>query len=336
VAGLPRDGSAGPDRAEETVRNAFRGIVLNIAGKPTPATNQQKLQIRPKRQNILKALPVEISPLRRALAGRLAAAGIDNAVKEADWLIEEVSGLGRAYLLAHGDHRLTGRQGDWLADAVRRRLKREPLQYILGTTSFYGREFSVTPSVLIPRPETELLVEKALEGLPGGAHVLEVGAGSGCVAISLALERPDLKVSAVDISEDALKVARQNAAELGAGVLFYTGDVFEDDWIKGPDASLDLLVSNPPYVPLEDQPELEPELAFEPSQALFVENGPGPFIERLGLVGCRLLKPGGRLMIETHAPEAEASLEYLRIQGYRDPHTVEDLSRRPRVLVGTR
>ncbi len=194
----------------------------------------------------------------------------------------------------------------------------------------------MTPSVLIPRPETELLVEKALDGLQEGAQVLEVGAGSGCVAITLALERPDLRVSAVDISADALVVARQNAAKLGAGVRFIHGDAFEDDWITAPDRSLDLMVSNPPYVPLQDRPGLEPELAFEPALALFVRDGPGRFIQRLGLVGCRLLKPGGRLMIETHAPEADASLEYLRGQGYRDPHTLEDLSRRPRVLVGTR
>lgn len=270
------------------------------------------------------------------LAARLAAAGIDNAVKEADWLIEEASGLGRAQLLANDHLRLSGSQAVWLADAVRRRLNREPLQYILGTTSFYGRDFRVTPAVLIPRPETEMLVEKALEGLPEGARVLEVGAGSGCVAITLALERPDLAVYALDISAGALAVARENAAQLGAPVQFLEGDAFEEDWIQMPDQWLDLLVSNPPYVPEEDRGDLEPELAFEPAVALYVADGPGPFIERLGRLGCRLLKPGGRLMIETHAPEADASLEHLRNQGYRDPHTLPDLSRRPRVLVGTR
>ncbi len=151
-----------------------------------------------------------------------------------------------------------------LADELlERRLKGEPLAYILGYREFFSRRFAVDPSVLIPRQETETLVDAALEMAPLRGRVLDVGTGSGCIAITLKLERPDLEVVAVDISEEALAMAKGNAIDLGAGVVFFQSNLFEN--VEG---VFDLIVSNPPYI--AENAELPREIRdHEPSQALF-------------------------------------------------------------------
>lgn len=288
------------------------------------------------------------------MSARLSGAEIGSAVLEADWILQEVTGMGRAQLLANlqaGVEREVWAEAQLLVD---RRARREPLQYVLGSTGFYGREFRVNPSVLIPRPETELLVEATLRQAPTGGRVLEIGTGSGCVAITVALERPDLEVIALDISRAALVVARANAKSLRAKLTFLEGDAFGEGWIPhlaSPDAAqgaapappatgesarpIDLLISNPPYVPMEDRPTLQPELAHEPEIALYVDGGPAAFIDRLAELGGELLRPGGLLLIETHAPEAVRSLALLKARGFREVKALKDLSGRPRVLEGT-
>lgn len=181
---------------------------------------------------------------------------------------------------------------------IQRRSQREPLQYILGHTHFFGRRFSVTPDVLIPRPETEQLVAHALEWLdahPTATRVLDFGTGSGCIAITLALERPALQVSAVDVSEAALEVARGNAETLGAHVAFATPD------------AVDFLISNPPYIPSGEIPGLQPEVSrFEPHLALDGGEDGLAFYRQLLLEAHSRVTPGGALAIEIGMGQRDA------------------------------
>src|SRR5258708_8559874 len=171
--------------------------------------------------------------------------------RDADVLLADLLGRSVAYVHAHGELEIDENTFDKL---IRRRMAGEPLQYIRGRADFYGREFLVDDRVLIPRPETELLVEEALKRLPRGARVLDVGAGSGCVSITLSLARPDLSVFAIDISPAALAVARRNGQRLGASVRLAASDVL--DSVRG---RFDAIVSNPPYIPAGPLPTPQTE-----------------------------------------------------------------------------
>ena len=185
--------------------------------------------------------------------------------RDVDVLLADVTGRSTAWLFAHGEERIDPAALEML---MGRRMRGEPLQYIRGRTEFFGREFFVDERVLIPRPETELLVEAAIARAPRGARVLEVGSGSGCIAVSLERERPDLHVTSIDISVSALAVASRNAQTHGSQARFAASDVF--DAIRG---ELDLVVSNPPYIPFADYERLEPVVRdHEPRGALT----PGP------------------------------------------------------------
>ena len=181
--------------------------------------------------------------------------------RDVDVLLADVTGRSSAWVFAHGDEEIDAAAFQILFE---RRLRHEPLQYIRGRTEFYGREFHVDERVLIPRPDTEILVEAAIGRAPGGGRVLDVGTGSGCVAISLERERPDLEVIAIDISPEALVVASRNARTHKSLVRFATSDAL--DAIRG---QFDLIVSNPPYIPAAEVEELDAEVRdHEPRQAL--------------------------------------------------------------------
>ena len=193
--------------------------------------------------------------------------------RDVDLLLADALGRSVAWLFAHGDAEV---DGGIVEEQVRRRRMGEPLQYIRGHCDFYGREFLVDGRVLIPRPETEILVEQAIARVPRGARVVDVGTGSGCIAVTLALERPDLHVLGVDISVAALAMAKRNRDRLGARVEFAASDLL--DAVK----SIDFIVSNPPYIPAADVDTLQTEVRdHEPRNALT----PGPrgteVIERL-------------------------------------------------------
>jgi len=191
------------------------------------------------------------------------AAGVNP--RDVDVLLADVTGRSPAWLFAHGEERI---DPSALESLMSRRLRGEPLQYIRGKTEFFGREFFVDERVLIPRPETELLVEAAIARAPRAARVLDIGSGSGCIAISLERERQDLDVTSIDISVAALAVASHNARTHQSRVRFAASDVF--DAIRG---QFDLVVSNPPYIPAADYEQLEPEVHdHEPPGALT----PGP------------------------------------------------------------
>lgn len=190
---------------------------------------------------------------------------------EAQVLAAHVLGVDRSWVIAHPEAVIDPTELDSL---LIRRSAGEPLPYILGWREFYGRRFAVDPRVLIPRQETEILVEMVLENVATGQKVVDIGTGSGCIALTLAVERPDLEISAVDKSADALAVARENAAEFGliSGGGTGTGprvDFFQADGIRWlSENRVDVIVTNPPYVGLND--ELGPGVAeFEPHDALF-------------------------------------------------------------------
>src|SRR5436305_4937483 len=194
--------------------------------------------------------------------------------RDVDVLLADVTGRSAAWLFAHGEERIDPAPVEAL---VQRRIDGEPLQYIRGKAEFFGREFFVDDRVLIPRPETELLVEAAIARAPKGARVLDVGSGSGCIAITIERERQDLEVMSIDFSVAALAVAKRNARAHQSNVLFAASDAF--DAIRG---EFDVIVANPPYIPRRDYEQLESEVRdHEPQIALT----PGPrgteMIERI-------------------------------------------------------
>jgi len=208
----------------------------------------------------------------------------------------------------------------------------EPIQYILGEAPFYGRNFSVSRDTLIPRNETEELVYRILKENPElGLRVLDLGTGTGCIPITLALELQAPEVYALDVSLAALEVARKNAAQLGAQVQFLEGDLL------GATPNLDLfdvLVSNPPYVPFRDQEEMHANvLNFEPHVALFVpDEDPLLFYRAIGSWGQQLLKKGGKLYLEIYEHLSEELVQLLQSMGYTQVNVHQDLNGKNRMV----
>jgi len=214
-----------------------------------------------------------------------------------------------------------------------RRLNGEPMAYILGWREFYGRRFRTTPATLIPRPETEHLVEAALQHLPPQGRVWDLGTGSGAVAVTLACERPDASVLASDISPAALAVARQNAADNGADVSFACGSWFD---IGRPSEkhSFDLLVSNPPYIEADDGHLQQGDLRFEPVNALTDFSDGLSCIRELVAHGAEYLKPGGRLIMEHGWNQGAAVRQILGAAGWTEIETQTDLAGLERITQG--
>ena len=233
----------------------------------------------------------------------------------------------REYLYAHPEEDLP--EVAWLhyGRYLHERLNGRPTQYITGKQEFYGRVFRVTPDVLIPRPETEHLIEASLARIQSGQIVLDVGTGSGAIAITLALETA-ARVFGTDLSQAALCVALRNARKLQAPVSFVAGDLAE----CFADRSIDLLVSNPPYVPEADRPVLQREVRdFEPHVALF--GGPTglEIYERLIADARRILRPGGWMLLELGYNSVEPARGMLG-PGWSEIEIGQDLAGLPRVL----
>jgi release factor glutamine methyltransferase len=216
---------------------------------------------------------------------------------------------------------------------VARRAKREPLQYILGTQEFMGLEFRVSPAVLIPRYDTETLVKEAVSRVSDAKRVLDIGAGSGCIAVALAKLLPDAEISAVDSSEAALAVARENAGRNGVNVRFAFGSLF------GPFGGerFDLIVSNPPYIPTADLAGLQPEVReYEPKGAL--DGGPDglDFYRQIIPAAPGHLASGGLLMVEVGIGQAGQVRELFAVAGYDAIFTARDPGGIERVVGGQR
>ncbi len=237
-----------------------------------------------------------------------------------------------AWLIAHDTDPLTEAMHTAFSSLLSRRLEGVPIAYLLGSREFYGRPFLVSPDVLIPRPDTELLVELALDRIPTdrSADVLDLGTGSGCIAVTLALERPLSRITAVDCSRAALRVAQHNADILDARVEFLTSD-----WFAAlADRRFDLIVSNPPYIAASDPHLARGDVRFEPVAALSAGVDGLDDLRRLTCAAHTHLQPGGTLLLEHGYDQAEAIQALLRTNGFHDPKSWTDLSGIRRVSGG--
>jgi len=223
-----------------------------------------------------------------------------------------------------------------LENIIFRLQKNEPIQYIRGYAEFCGRNFRVAPGVLIPRPETAELVDLIVKENPDACRLLDIGTGSGCIAISLDKNLPDAKVDAWDISEEALAIARKNNEELDAQVIFRRQDVFSADGMQG--ASYDIIVSNPPYVTETEKTEMEANvLDWEPGLALFVpDENPLRFYRRIAELGRELLRPGGKLYFEINQAYGQDMIRMIEMNQYRDVRVIKDIFGKDRILTANR
>ena len=272
---------------------------------------------------------------------------------DAQLLLGHVLGRERTWLIAHGDEPLTQASRDQYARLVRRRQAGEPIAYLVGHREFFGHPFAVGPMVLIPRPETELLVELALEALPEGARVLELATGCGAIAISMALARPDLAVLATDVSLTALAVAQRNARGLGATIDFAAGDWYQalepriafgvDPTGLAPPARttpdhgrFDRIVANPPYIARQDPHLQRGDLRFEPPGAL-ASGADGLDAIRIIIAGAPVrLSTGGRLLIEHGYDQGPAVRALLNESGLHAVRSWSDLAGHDRLSTGVR
>ena len=270
----------------------------------------------------------------------LARRGVASPRLQVELLMAHVLKMPRMKLYLNFERVLTAGELDVLRILVQRRSQREPLQYIVGSTSFCGIELAVDRRVLIPRPETELLAERAwtfLKNLQGDATdaftALDLGTGSGCLAIALALHAPGAQIHAVEISGDALVLARENAGRRGVlgHIQFHEGDLF-----SAVPAGLrcDLIVSNPPYIPSARIDTLEAEVRqFEPRTAL--DGGPDglDFYRRISAQARAFLQPAGRVMLELDQDGAEATREVFLKDDWAVEAVEQDYNRQPRILI---
>jgi len=274
------------------------------------------------------------TPVRDALDGAvtaIAAAGCETPRLDAELLLADALGVSRERLLVDLDLTVAGGAVRVFQDFVRRRsVQREPVAYILGRRHFRRLELKVDRRALIPRPETELLVEVCLS-LPHGVRVLDIGTGSGAIALALADERPDLRVTGADLSESALGLAHENAERLGLAVAFVHSDLL--DAIEG---ELDVILSNPPYVPDGDRASLMPEiLRHEPADALFA--GPDGLDVIRRLIAQAAGRPTVRMLgLEVGIGQAGAVGKLMRAAGFQTVRAERDLAGIERVVVGER
>jgi release factor glutamine methyltransferase len=247
-------------------------------------------------------------------------------------LLCHATGLSRVQLITQGDRPLTADEAARLTDLVARRLQGEPIAYILGKREFFGLDFQVGPAVLIPRPDTELIVELALDRLPAHApRLLDMGTGSGAIAVAAAHTRPDADVMALDVSPDALAVAQANAVANGVRVRFLASSWFD---ALAADATFDVIASNPPYIAAGDAHLAQGDLRFEPMGAL-TDHADGLSALRTIVAGSpRHLVPGGWLLLEHGYDQAAAVRTLLLDAGFTDVQSWQDLAGIERVSGG--
>ncbi len=257
---------------------------------------------------------------------------IDSARLEAELLLAATLDLDRVGLYVNFERPLDAAELAAFRELVQRRAKREPVQYILGETEFWSLPFNVSPAVLVPRADTEILVEEALARIDGTARLLDVGTGSGVVAIALAHEKPETLVTAIDCSESALEVARVNAERNGVAdrVICLVGDLA--DLPSGP---FEMVVSNPPYIPTADCEQLMPEVRdHEPRLALDGGDDGLTAYRQLTAQAGKILVPGGWLLVEVGIDQAADVTALFKAAGLTEVTHRDDYSGIPRVVMG--
>lgn len=269
--------------------------------------------------------------LYRMGKARLTEAKIPEAELDARLLLEEVCGTDRNDLLVHGDKEVPPEQCDRYVEYIQRRQKREPLQQITGYQEFMGLRFKVTPDVLIPRQDTEILVEEVMRYLHDGMHLLDMCTGSGCILLSLLKYSNDCEGTGCDISEKALKVAEENAEMLSLNASFVQSNLFEN--ISG---KYEFIVSNPPYIPTGVIPTLMEEVRdHEPVSALDGREDGLYFYREIVEKAGEYLYPGGMLFFEIGYDQAEKVSSLMREAGYQEVTVCKDLAGLDRVVYGT-
>ncbi len=284
--------------------------------------------------------PLTISDIIERTATFFQQKGIDSARLDAQLLVAHALGKSRLDLYLNFDYPLNDDELARTRELVRRRGAREPVAYILGEKEFAGRMFKVGPGVLIPRPDTEILVEQVhallTEFSPSGENeaaefrLLEFGVGSGAIAVSLAADNPGVRVTATEIDERAAETARQNAAAHGVADRV---DVRLQEGFAGIEGSFHGIVSNPPYIDPAEKPTLAPEVAqYEPSQALFADNDGLRWYEFLAEQATRLLYPGGFLAVEIGYRQGESVSQIFARHGLTDIEIAQDYADHDRVV----
>ena len=262
-------------------------------------------------------------------------------------MLDSVCSPNKSFTLHHKDKQLSLNEYSRIKEIVEELKKYNPIQYILGETEFYGLKFNVDKNVLIPRPETEELVDRIIKekksplGLlqkkERNCKILDIGTGSGCIAVTLAKHLPEAEVFALDISDKALDVARQNAIKNQVDVHFFQHDILKDEPLPFPFSSLtfDCIVSNPPYVTLKEKATMERNvLDYEPHQALFApQENPLLFYERIADFARNCLKEDGSLYLETSSLYGRASAKTLEDRKFRSVELLKDISGNDRILI---
>lgn len=267
----------------------------------------------------------------------LTAAGIPNASREASSLLQFALARDRAFLIAHPEYELLKNELELFSRSVQRRAAREPFQHIVGRQEFYGLDFIVTPDVLIPRHETELLAERSIEILAElpSPRFLEIGIGSGCISVAILKNCTRASALAVDISEPAIEIARRNAAMHGVNdrLEMIESDVYE----KVPDGKFDLIAANPPYVPIDQYSNLQPEVRDHDPRVAVTDGSTGlRVIERIVAGAPARLAPGGHLLMEIGFGQHEHVARFFDTENWELPLFHDDLQGIPRVVSARR
>lgn len=285
--------------------------------------------------------PASYDTLLRDAAVALTAAGIDNPRFEARLLLAHAAGITIEWLIAHGDDAASPALAEALRALTARRIRREPMAYVIGEREFWGLPFKVSPAVLVPRPDSETLIEAALALMPGRTEpwrIADLGVGSGCLLLTLLREFPNARGVGMDASPAALAITRLNAESLGVAtrLKLVEADWRQPDWAERLGGPFDLLVSNPPYIETEAIAGLMPDVArFEPRLAL--DGGPDGLMAYRAIAGeaARLVARGGRLLIEAGEGQAPEIAELLSAAGLLPGAPLKDLGGIDRIVPAT-
>lgn len=270
----------------------------------------------------------------QTITALIATSGLDKV--DSRVLMQHVLGVSRAWLIAHGDEFLSEEQLVQFQSLVARRQSGEPIAYLVGYREFWGRDFRVTSDVLIPRPETELLIEEALARLPKEKplNIIDIGTGSGCIAITLKLESPNWSVYGLDISAAALAVAKQNAMQLKADVTWLENDLLNNLIRFGYLPKFDAIISNPPYIPQGDPHLSQGDLRFEPSSALTDFSDGLECYKHIANHGKDWLNPDGLILVEHGYDQGESVPKVFQNEDWI-AHDISDYAGNPRICVAT-